>query len=74
MADNIASASVTAANTAVPIAQHNKLVSELKADLAWLQSDLSKAEVTISGMWKNHEVVFVAVVSAVVGAVIWAFI
>ena len=74
MADNLSSASVAAANAVVPAATHNKIVDNLKADLAWVQKEAEAAEAKVADMWHSHEVVFIAVVAAVVGAVVMSFI
>lgn len=74
MADTQASASIANANTAVPAAVHNKIVDSLKADLAWAQKEVSAAEAKVADLWESHEVLFVAFIAAIVGAVIAAFI
>jgi len=74
MADNLSSASVIGANQVVPVAQHNKIVDDLKADLAWAQKELGAAEAQIADMWHHHEVIAV-IVAVLLGTVVavWVF-
>lgn len=59
--DTQASASINSANAAVPKTVHNAIVADLEADLAI-------AEAFIKTAWATHEVIVVAIVAFLAGA------